>query len=91
LENKKIIVVGVAYKPNISDVRETPVASLIDGLREAGAQVYWHDSLVKEWVGQKSVDLSSDYDLAIIATRHDNIDLRLLNGVPLITVGGKIN
>jgi len=91
LENKKIIVVGVAYKPNISDVRETPVASLIEGLREAGAQVYWHDSLVKEWVGQKSVDLSSDYDLAIIATRHDNIDLRLLNGVPLITVGGKIN
>lgn len=90
LENKKIIVVGVAYKPNISDVRETPVASLIDGLKEAGAQVSWHDSLVQEWKGQKSVDLSGDYDLAIIATRHDNIDLRLLDGVPLITVGGKI-
>ena len=83
------MVVGVAYKPNISDVRETPVASLIDGLRDAGAEVYWHDSLVKEWKGQTSVDLSSDYDLAIIATRHDNVDLKLLNGVPLITVGGK--
>ena len=89
LKNKKIIVVGVAYKPNISDVRETPVASLMDGLRDAGAEVYWHDSLVKEWKGQTSVDLSSDYDLAIIATRHDNVDLKLLNGVPLITVGGK--
>ena len=89
LENKKIIVVGVAYKPNVSDVRETPVASLIDGLREAGAQVYWHDSLVKEWNGQTSIDLSSDYDLAIIATRHNNVNLKLLKDVPLIIVGGK--
>lgn len=89
LKNKKIIVVGVAYKPNISDVRETPVASLIDGLRDAGAEVYWHDSLVKEWNGQTSVDLSSDYDLAIIATRHNNVNLKLLKDVPLIMAGGK--
>lgn len=39
LNNKKILVVGVAYKPNVADIRETPVMALISGLKDKGAQV----------------------------------------------------
>jgi UDP-N-acetyl-D-glucosamine dehydrogenase len=84
LANKKIIVLGVAYKSNISDYRETPVESLILGLREKNAQVVWHDELVKVWKNEKSTPLSSDFDLAIIATPHDYFDLTKLGSVQVI-------
>ena len=75
LEDKKILVVGVAYKANISDVRETPVEALITGLRLKKAEVFWHDDLVKKWNGEDSSSLGIQCDLAIIATPHDYIDL----------------
>jgi len=90
LKNKKILVVGVAYKPNVADVRETPVSALINGLREKGAQVSWHDDLVKEWNGEESVKLSNDFDLAIISTPHDYLDLKKLGNVPILSTRGSI-
>jgi len=84
LENSKILVIGVAYKPNVSDSRETPVLALVSGLRKKKATVFWHDDLVKEWNGEKSVALSSDYDLAILATPHNYLDLRALGDVPVL-------
>ena len=90
LKGKKILVVGVSYKPNVADVRETPVESLITGLKLKGAQVSWHDDLVKEWNGEKSVALSSDFDLAIIATPHDHLDLIKLGNVPILNTRGSI-
>ena len=90
LKNKKILVVGVAYKPNVADMRESPAKLLIAGLKQKGALVTWHDDLVKEWNGEKSVDLSSDFDLAIIATPHDNLDLTKLDGMPVLDTRGSI-
>ena len=90
LKNKKVLVVGVSYKPNVVDVRETPVSALINGLREKGAQVSWHDDLVKEWNGEKSVPLSSDFDLVIIATPHDYLDLTKLGNVPILNTRGSV-
>jgi UDP-N-acetyl-D-glucosamine dehydrogenase len=90
LKNKNILVLGVAYKPNVADVRETPVEALISGLKEKGAQVSWNDELVKEWNGEKSVTLSSDFDLAIIATPHDYLDLSKLGNVPILNTRGSI-
>lgn len=90
LASKRILVVGVAYKPNIADVRQTPVEALITGLKQKGAQVSWHDDLVKEWNGEKSVALSSDFDLAIIATPHDYLDLSKLGNVPILNTRGSI-
>jgi len=88
LRNKKVLVVGVAYKSNVADIRESPVKSLIAGLKEKGAQVFWHDDLVKEWNGEKSVNLSSNFDLAIIATPHKNLDLTKLGSVPILNTRG---
>lgn len=90
LLNKKVLVVGVSYKSNVADVRETPVSALIKGLKVKGAQVAWHDDLVKEWNSEKSVALGSDYDLAIIATPHDYLDLTKLGNVPILNTRGSI-
>jgi UDP-N-acetyl-D-glucosamine dehydrogenase len=90
LYSKKIIILGVAYKPNISDVRESPVANLIDALRSRGADVNWHDDLVKDWQYEKSTELSSNFDLAIIATRHEYFDLYKLGNVPILDTRSSI-
>jgi UDP-N-acetyl-D-glucosamine dehydrogenase len=90
LENKRVLVVGVSYKPNVADVRETPVKELIKGLLDKGANVSWHDELVKKWEGSESVALSSDYDLAILATPHDGIDLSKLGDIPILNTRSSI-
>jgi UDP-N-acetyl-D-glucosamine dehydrogenase len=90
LQNKKVLVVGVSYKPNVADVRESAVAALIGGLKQKGAQVSWHDDLVKEWKGEESVVLSSDYDLAILATPHDYLDLTQLGDIPILNTRGSV-
>jgi len=90
LKSKKVLVIGVSYKPNVADVRETPVEALISGLKNKGAQVLWHDDLVKEWNGEKSAALSSDFDLAVIATPHDYLDLSKLGNVPILNTRGSI-
>lgn len=90
LEKKKIIVIGVSYKPDLSDTRETPVEILIKGLKQKGAEVHWHDEIVKEWNGEKSSVLSNNFDLAILATPHANVDLTKLGEVPIIDTRGSI-
>jgi UDP-N-acetyl-D-glucosamine dehydrogenase len=89
-QNKRVLVVGVSYKPNVADVRESPVKALINGLKHKGAQVSWHDDLVKEWNGEKSVVLSNQYDLAILATPHDYLDLTKLEDVPILNTRGSV-
>jgi UDP-N-acetyl-D-glucosamine dehydrogenase len=90
LQGKTILILGISYKPNVADVRESPVISLINSLAEKGAQVSWHDDLVKEWNGKKSVALSDEYDLAILATPHDYLDLAQLGDVPILNTRGSI-
>jgi UDP-N-acetyl-D-glucosamine dehydrogenase len=89
-KGKKVLVIGVSYKPNVADVRETPVEALILGLKNKGAEVFWHDDLVKEWNGEKSVALSNKYDLAILATPHAYLDLTKLGDVPILNTRGSI-
>jgi UDP-N-acetyl-D-glucosamine dehydrogenase len=90
LQNKRVLVVGVSYKPNVADVRESPVVALITELKRKGAQVSWHDDLVKEWNGEKSVALSNEHDLAILATPHDYLDLSKLGDVLILNTQGSI-
>ena len=90
LNGKKVLVLGVSYKPNIADVRETPVEALIVCLKDKGAKVSWHDDLVKEWNGDKSVAISSNFDLAILATPHDYFDLTALGKIPILDTRNSI-
>jgi UDP-N-acetyl-D-glucosamine dehydrogenase len=88
LQNKTILVVGIAYKPEVSDVRETPAAGLISELRSKGADVAWHDDLVKEWNGEKSALLSPNYDLVVLANPHSGTDLSVLTSAKVLNTRG---
>jgi UDP-N-acetyl-D-glucosamine dehydrogenase len=70
LKGKKVLVVGVAYKPNVADTRETPAEHLIEALNEMGAVVTWNDEVVGNWKGQSSSALNGA-DIAIVVTKHD--------------------
>jgi len=77
LKGKRVQVVGVAYKPNVADVRETPAELVINELISEGATVSWHDPLVKDWHNQQSTALGG-YDIAIVVTLHDISDKRAI-------------
>jgi UDP-N-acetyl-D-glucosamine dehydrogenase len=75
LSGKKILVCGVAYKPNVADTRESPTIILIEEIEKEGAKISWHDPLVSNWRGSDSVELSSQsYDVTIVAVLHDIMD-----------------
>ena len=71
---KKVVVVGVSYKSNVADTRETPASAVIDLLREQGASVTWHDHLVGDWRGETSSPINGA-DIAVLVTKHDGLDL----------------
>ena len=73
LQGKSVLVVGVAYKPNVADVRETAAELVIEHLRGRGAVVSWHDDVVSTWRGERSAPLSGA-DIAIVVTKHDSVD-----------------
>jgi UDP-N-acetyl-D-glucosamine dehydrogenase len=69
LKGKSVLVVGVAYKPNVADVRETPAEIVIEELRKRGAVVAWHDDVVGSWNNEFSSPLSGA-DIAVVVTLH---------------------
>jgi UDP-N-acetyl-D-glucosamine dehydrogenase len=75
LSNKKIQVAGIAYKPNVPDVRESPALELIKELKILGASVSWHDPVVIELYDEKSSIVDTDIDLGLIVTPHTALDL----------------
>jgi UDP-N-acetyl-D-glucosamine dehydrogenase len=72
LQGKSVLVVGVAYKPNVADVRETAAELVIDHLRNRGAVVSWHDDVVGSWRGESSAALSGA-EIAVVITKHDAV------------------
>ena len=84
LKGKKVLVVGVAYKPNVADTRETPAEHLIEALNDMGAVVAWNDEVVGSWKGQNSSALSGA-DIAIVVTKHDVVSSEaLLKAAPYV-------
>ena len=78
IKKPKVLILGVAYKPGVGDVRETPVSVLRDYLKAQGADVAWHDPLVPVWEGSNPVDLDWDCDVAILATKQPGMNLTQL-------------
>ena len=79
IAGKSVIVVGVSYKANVADTRETPAAAVIDVLRDNGATVVWHDDLVGSWRGESSAPIRGE-EIAVLVTKHDGLDLAALKG-----------
>ena len=84
----RVLMLGVAYKGNVSDVRESPAIEIAELLLQKGAQLEYHDPHVAEFaVGDhtlKSVELSDEVlsgaDLVLIITDHDSIDYERVVG-----------
>ena len=72
LKGKKVQVIGVSYKPNVADVRETPAELVIEELKRVGADVNWHDDVVGSWKGESSTTLGGA-EVAIVVTLHDAV------------------
>jgi UDP-N-acetyl-D-glucosamine dehydrogenase len=84
LQGKNVLVVGVAYKPNVADVRETAAELVIEHLRNQGAVVSWHDDLVSTWKGEGSSPLLGA-DIAVVVTKHDSVDdKKILASAPYV-------
>ncbi len=85
VKGSKILIVGLAYKKNVDDTRESPSFKLWELLEEKGAKVEYHDPYCAkvprtreypQYAGRKSVPLSkaSSFDLVLVATAHDCVD-----------------
>jgi UDP-N-acetyl-D-glucosamine dehydrogenase len=83
LVNKKIIVIGVAYKANVSDTRETPALEIIKLLIKENAQVVWHDPLVNKFNNQESHEIK-DQDIAVVLTLHKSIDIERIKKIKYV-------
>lgn len=70
----RIQLAGISYKPEVSDMRESPGIILMNILKESGADVNWHDPVVINFNGETSVPLDSSVDLGLIVTPHKVID-----------------
>jgi UDP-N-acetyl-D-glucosamine dehydrogenase len=86
INGSKILILGVAYKPNVGDVRESPALDIIKGLCEYGADLSYHDpyinSLNFENIQLESISLKdelvSQSDCVVIVTNHDSYDWQWL-------------
>ena len=84
IKNSKILVLGVAYKPDVSDTRESPSLCIIEKLISKGAKLDYHDPLAKIITvdGKNLISISNSilenglqsYDCVIIATDHSSYD-----------------
>ena len=84
LAGKCVLVVGVAYKPNVADVRETAAEPVIEHLRKRGAVVSWHDDVVESWNGESSAPLSGA-EISVVVTKHDGVKVRdILDSAPYV-------
>jgi len=80
IKGSKILLLGMAYKPNVDDDRESPSYVLTEKLENKGAQVSYNDPYVPEikltrehphLAGRKSVDITDGYDCILLATHHN--------------------
>jgi UDP-N-acetyl-D-glucosamine dehydrogenase len=79
IDGKKVCIVGLSYKSNISDLRESPSLILWKELQKHSAEITFHDEIVGTYEDHKSIALSENaFDIAIIAVHHQGLDLNKL-------------
>jgi UDP-N-acetyl-D-glucosamine dehydrogenase len=89
LNGASILVIGIAYKPNIDDIRESPAAQIIELLWTAGATVSYHDPHIARFpdMREHKIDLASEpltgtllsaHDCVLVVTDHDDVDYDLI-------------
>jgi UDP-N-acetyl-D-glucosamine dehydrogenase len=87
----RVLILGVSYKPDVEDVRQSPALEIIEGLLRVGAQVEFHDPLVpviRLRDGSSLASLhrpdTSEADIVVVHTLHTDLDIDWLEDAPLI-------
>ena len=89
IRDARILILGLAYKPDVSDVRESPALELIERFRELNAQVDYHDPHVPATHRMRNYDLHmqsvaltpsalAQYDCVVVATNHSAFDPQVI-------------
>ena len=99
LNGARILIMGLAYKKNVDDVRESPALTIMELLEKRGAETAYHDPFLPEippsrrysrFAGRRSIALDpaaiADFDAVLIVTDHDNIDYARLVEVARLVV-----
>jgi len=86
LKDKKICIVGISYKADVTDLRESPSLVLFKELQNSGANVVFHDDVVKEYNGAKSTPLAPNgFDLTVVAVHHSDLPVdSVIKSAPMI-------
>ena len=84
--NPKVLILGIGYKPGLSDVRESPSEKLFEILENSGITVKWYDPLIRKWSKEQCLNLDEIFDAAILVTNQPGMDIKQLlhNGVPIL-------
>ncbi|MBA3370760.1 MAG: nucleotide sugar dehydrogenase, partial [Thermoleophilaceae bacterium] len=90
VRGSRVVIVGVAYKPGVSDLRESPALKIMRLLAERGAELAYHDDHVAELPGfglrSESLEVAlEESDAAVIVTAHPGLDVEaVVAGSPLV-------
>ncbi len=84
--NPKVLILGIGYKPGLSDVRESPSEKLFEILENSGITVKWYDPLISKWTKEQCLNLDEIFDAAILVNNQPGMDIKQLlhNGVPIL-------
>jgi UDP-N-acetyl-D-glucosamine dehydrogenase len=86
LSGKKICIVGISYKPDVTDMRQSPAIVLWQELEKKGALVSFHDETVKEFEGKTNTELAPNaFYLTVVAVAHSDLQVdKVINSAPII-------
>ena len=96
IKNAKILILGVAYKKNVDDIRESPALEIIEILTKWGAKVYYYDPYIPKIISGRRPNIKLScidkktleqkyYDASLILTAHDCFDYEnILKNIPLV-------
>jgi UDP-N-acetyl-D-glucosamine dehydrogenase len=72
----KGVILGIAYKANVADSRDTPAKIIIRHFRSEGFMIDWHDPLIENWEEEISSNLiENTWDFGIVVTAHNDLDI----------------
>jgi len=86
ISSKKICIVGISYKLDVTDMRQSPAIVLWQELEKKGALISFHDEIVKEFEGKTSSALAPNaFDLTVVAVAHSSLEVdKVINSAPII-------
>jgi nucleotide sugar dehydrogenase len=85
LQDKKILIVGMSYKANTDDTRNSSGSQIYNLMKHLGYDVKWHDEVVKTYGTTKSVKPSNSFDVVLVTVRHEELHLSMISESKIVS------